>query len=72
MDGKIRWKGLLVPGSAGASRGVFEFVEAAAAAMVLRRAGLVDMRGVHAVRHRCGGERGHSVDERGGQDVPNW
>lgn len=59
-------------GSAGAPQGVFEFVEAAAAAMVLRRAGLVDGRGVHAVGRGLGGERGRSVGERGGQDVPNW
>lgn len=60
-----------MPGSAGAPKGVFEFAEAAAA-MVLRRAGLVDGRGVHAVRRGRRGKRGCSVDECGGQDVPNW
>jgi len=44
VDGKIRWKGLLVPGSAGAPQGVFVFGVAAATAMVLRRVGPVDWR----------------------------
>lgn len=73
VDGKIRWKDLLVPGSAGAPQGVFVFV-VDAAAMVLQRVGLVeaaDWRGIHAVRCGRQGEQGRSVDGRGVQDVRN-
>jgi len=75
VDGKIRSKNLLVPGSAGAPQGVFVFVvAAAAAAIVLRRVGLVeaaDWRSIHAVRCGRRGEQGRSVDRRGVQDVRN-